>query len=81
MFVFSFKHAPFFLFLSPRVRRSFIKGEFVVFAKSADLSSTAQKMNSSFCSGSPPPPPPTPFLGISSHVGMCSVFTPLPTKV
>lgn len=76
MFVFSFKHAPFFLFLSPRVHRSFIEGEFVVFAKSVDLSSTAQKMNSSFCSGCPPPLP-----GISSHVGMCRVFTPLPTKV
>lgn len=55
MFVFSVKHAPF-LFLSPRVHCSFIKGEFVVFAKSVDLSSTAQKMNSSFCSGCPPPP-------------------------
>lgn len=59
MFVFSFKHAAF-LLLSLRVRRSVIKGEFVVFAKSVDLSSTAQKMNSSFCSECPPPPHPLP---------------------
>lgn len=65
------------------VRCRFIKGEFGASAKSVDLSSAAQKMNSGFCSGRPPGGRliQTLLAGISGHVGMCRVFTILPTKV